>query len=545
MSKKLSYIFLLAVGIQLSLNAQVRILTIGDSTMADYDENINSGEKEQRGWAQMLPFFLKEGVELDNAARNGRSSKSFYLEYWEDLRETLKKDDYVIIQFGHNDEKNNGADTDENNIKERGTAPWGQYQRYLRKYITESREKGANPILATPVARRMFDGNVLAPKGRHSLTEHSGGNDSILNYSLAMKSVAREMNVPLIDMTTLSQKLVENFGSDKSAEIIYVETDKTHLKAMGAVLFSSLFVEDMMKQNILTDYFRHPSPILLSPDNYDFGDQPIGYSTVRTASLMGFNLDSSIENLELSVAPPFEIAQNRDGIFTNKMMIKFDQITTKIDHNIFTEHLYIRFTPLSSKKHNIPLFIYAKGLETACLSLEGKGIVLKKNTILALKCDPSKEKGIQSKYKTSLNLEGLTFKEREGEKVITTLSNTWDEQEIDMDARRYIEFSVKPDDEDIYISEISFDLGSIGGEHMYFTALGSRDRWFKQQETFAIMEKAHTHSPKNYVFKTMIKVPEKETFYLRIYPWYKSDKKTESKFLVLENVEIKAIKSKQ
>src|ERR1035437_735848 len=113
MIKKISILFAFLLGFSFtSLNAKIKIFTIGDSTMADYDTIKYSGDKEQRGWCQLFPKFLNDEVVLKNAARNGRSSKSFYYEIWKNLRNEIKKGDYVFIQFGHNDEKNKGLDTD-------------------------------------------------------------------------------------------------------------------------------------------------------------------------------------------------------------------------------------------------------------------------------------------------------------------------------------------------------------------------------------------------------------------------------------------------
>jgi len=243
--------------------AQVRILTIGDSTMADYDEEKRSGENEMRGWAQMLPTFVKDNVTVDNRAKNGRSSKSFYYEFWETLRETLKPGDYVFIQFGHNDEKADGLDTDPNDKKGRGTAAWGQYQEYLTRYVNESRERGAIPVLMTPVVRRLFDdNNNIIGKGLHSLTDIAP-DDSTMNYPLAMRSLARKLSVSLVDMTLLTEQLVKEYGAEKSKEVIYAKNDNTHLKAMGGVLFSELAVRDLLRQDILTDYLYIPEPLII------------------------------------------------------------------------------------------------------------------------------------------------------------------------------------------------------------------------------------------------------------------------------------------
>ncbi|MEI6554817.1 MAG: rhamnogalacturonan acetylesterase [Paludibacter sp.] len=228
---------------------KTRIFTIGDSTMADYDTLKYSGAKEQRGWCQMFPMFLSKDITLKNAAKNGRGSKTFYKEVWVNLRNELKPGDVVFIQFGHNDEKQNGLDTDEKDSTARGTAPWGLFQKYLKLYVKETREKGAMPVLFTPVVRRYFIGNVLTQKAQHNLSEVVG--DSTLNYVAAMKSVARELNVPIIDLTASTKKLVERYGSEKSKTVLYVNSDDTHLKKEGAYQFAKLAANELREKHII------------------------------------------------------------------------------------------------------------------------------------------------------------------------------------------------------------------------------------------------------------------------------------------------------
>lgn len=205
--------------------------------MANYDTVKFSGVNEQRGWCQLFPEFLKSDVEIINSARNGRSSKSFYYEVWTKLRNQLNPGDYVFIQFGHNDEKNNGLDTDENDTTARGTAPYGQYSFFLQKYAKEARDRGAIPILFTPVVRRYFENQHLTPKAMHNLSINSE-KDSSLNYVSAMKKVAVDLSVPLVDLTSSTQQLVETLGPEKSKEIVYVVNDDTHLKQEGARRFA-------------------------------------------------------------------------------------------------------------------------------------------------------------------------------------------------------------------------------------------------------------------------------------------------------------------
>lgn len=109
---KLRFIAAAAVAACTALCVQARkVHTIGDSTMATYDPNTTV----TRGWGQMFQQFFKGDVTVNNRAKNGASSKSFYKEsaYWQSVKKQIEPGDYVLIQFAHNDEKSNGCDGDE------------------------------------------------------------------------------------------------------------------------------------------------------------------------------------------------------------------------------------------------------------------------------------------------------------------------------------------------------------------------------------------------------------------------------------------------
>ena len=123
----------------------VNIFMIGDSTMA----NKLTAKEPERGWGQMFPLFFSEEVKIHNHAQNGRSTKSFIGEgRWKVVLDSLKPGDYVIIQFGHNDQKEDST---------RHTDPFKTFRANLEKYINETRAKGAFPILCTSIVRRKFD----------------------------------------------------------------------------------------------------------------------------------------------------------------------------------------------------------------------------------------------------------------------------------------------------------------------------------------------------------------------------------------------------
>ena len=127
----------------LTATAAVKVHTIGDSTMANYDEN----STDKRGWCQMLQqFFNADEVVVNNRGKSGASSKSFYLEsaYWKTVIAGVNEGDYVLIQFAHNDEKNGGLDGDDviahakengqstDGIDYRGTTASGTFKKYIR-----------------------------------------------------------------------------------------------------------------------------------------------------------------------------------------------------------------------------------------------------------------------------------------------------------------------------------------------------------------------------------------------------------------------------
>ena len=196
---------------------------IGDSTMAN--KPLIPANPE-RGWGQLLQMYFKDTVRVENYAQNGRSSKSFIAEgRWGKVISAIKPGDFVIIQFGHNDEKTNSV--------ERGTAPFGEFTTNLVRFIRESREHKATPILATPVARRKFDANG-------KLTDTHG------DYPQAMRAVAAAEKVPLLELTTATEKLLQQLGPESSKRLFdWIPAgefgsvskkleDDTHLNAYGA-----------------------------------------------------------------------------------------------------------------------------------------------------------------------------------------------------------------------------------------------------------------------------------------------------------------------
>ncbi len=229
------FLFLFALG---CARKPVDVYMIGDSTMA----NKPPKAEPEKGWGQILPLFFNKNVTIHNHARNGRSSKSFIDEgLWQIVQDSLKSGDYVFIQFGHNDQKSHDST--------RYTEPQTTYKMNLERYVQESRDKGANPILLTSVMRRRFDdeGKFYDTHGK---------------YPDVVRKVASEMSVPLIDMHRSSEKLIVSLGEKGSPKIfIFAEPgeyprfpdgkeDNTHFCKYGAIRIAELAAKSLKELNV-------------------------------------------------------------------------------------------------------------------------------------------------------------------------------------------------------------------------------------------------------------------------------------------------------
>lgn len=209
--------------------AKVRIVLIGDSTVADGS-----------GWGKAFGELLSSEAECINRARGGTSSKSFYDKgNWKQA--LAQKPDYVLIQFGHNDQPRKGPD--------RETDPKTTYREYLGRYIDEARAAGAKPILVTSMTRRTF-----GPDGKIQST--------LTPYVEAMKVVAADKKVPLVDLHARSIELAERLGREKVKAFgphdpqDPKKLDVTHLSAEGAAATVPLVVDELRKvEPALAKYF--------------------------------------------------------------------------------------------------------------------------------------------------------------------------------------------------------------------------------------------------------------------------------------------------
>ncbi|MEI6247998.1 MAG: rhamnogalacturonan acetylesterase [Verrucomicrobiota bacterium] len=234
-------------------NSTVRIFLAGDSTMTD------QANEPYVGWGQAFPLFIGERAVVANHAESGRALRSFQGEHRLDkILSQLRKDDFVLIQFGHNDQKEKGE----------GVGAFTTYAKRLRDYLDAIQAKGGKPVLVTAVARRRFD-----DKGQ--VTESLG------DFPEAVRRVAKERSVPLIDLNTSSKQVYQALGVEKSklallhfpAKTFPGQTDPlrddTHFSAYGAYEMARCVIEGIRQGVPELAAFLAPSVQPFDPSHPD------------------------------------------------------------------------------------------------------------------------------------------------------------------------------------------------------------------------------------------------------------------------------------
>ena len=216
------------------------IWIIGDSTVDDFTPPF-------RGWGWALPQYTAENVTVRNHALSGRSTRSFRDEgLFVPVQEGMQAGDLLLIQFGHNDEKDDPA---------RYTDPDSSYPEFLSWYCDEAIARGALPVLITPVSRRFWSdsGDLRYTHGE---------------YPDAVRKLALVRGLPLVDLKAASRALYLSLGAEKCAELFvqlakgehpkYPEghDDRTHFNAHGAQMIAALVAEGLKADERTAGYLK-------------------------------------------------------------------------------------------------------------------------------------------------------------------------------------------------------------------------------------------------------------------------------------------------
>ena len=210
------------------------VFLCGNSTVVDYD-----GEP-YASWGQMIPRFFNDKVCIANYAESGLSANTFIGgKRLEKALTQMKKGDYVLVEFGHNDQKQRGP----------GKGAYYSFAYYIKQFIDEARLKGAKPVLVTPTRRRQFDKNGKI-------------RDTHGDYPAAIREIANREKVPVVDLQEMTKILCEAMGVEESKHLythypantypgqVKELKDNTHFNTFGAYEVAKCVIEGLKQANL-------------------------------------------------------------------------------------------------------------------------------------------------------------------------------------------------------------------------------------------------------------------------------------------------------
>ena len=529
MNKKLTSLLLLVLSLCGILQVQaIKVHTIGDSTMQTYDESSTI----TRGWAQYFQQFF-QNVTINNRGKAGASSKSFYQEpaYWQSVKQQMQPGDYVLIQFAHNDEKNNGMDGDElkayyNKVGEtdkaaatdyRGTTPSGTYKDYLRKYVEETRAAGCHPVLVAPICRMYFSGNTIRRAGQHDLGDKFS--------KLTDTGVLENQKVPATD-----------HGS-------------THLSTIGATLIARQAATLLKAAGILVDNIVIPSDLSVSPAEADLGEGYKGQTMTKEISVNGFGLTPADGTVKISATAGLKVSLDKTTWA--------DQISIPYSEGTLVKNFYVQIE-LTATGSNEGIVTLIQGSKTIEIPVKATAISLEGGT--AVKAYWRLEKDDECQLTGPVTVVPQSFEGMYVQKYSSPNANTvwpewtgydatrktqrclivgdnWPEGEIDEVSTRYIQFGITAaKGTTLKIDNISMFVCGCGGNGMRCHINYSKEPNFANQHTLF----SPTSMPANNMLEVkdtpVISLDEGETLLVRVYPWYNG--KATGKTICLSDVTI-------
>lgn len=551
---------LLAAGMLVSTSMMaIKVHTIGDSTMATYSESTTV----TRGWGQMFQQFFTDAVTVNNRAKSGASSKSFYEEaaYWESVKKQIQPGDYVLIQFAHNDEKNDGMDGDEvkayyesigdqakaDATDYRGTTASGTYKEYLRKYVEETRALGATPVLVGAICRKYFTGSTIRRNGRHDLGDDFslltasgikegnkvGEDDHTYDYPYQMRLVADEMGVSYIDLTTATKELYESYGDAKANELLFDGDGSTHTSAMGATLIARLCAQLLQKQGILTEYINLTSDLSVNPSKADLGEAYKGQTVVKEFQISGFDLQPAEGNVTITASKGLQVSADGES-YSGSISMSY-----KEGNMIGTFYARCEFAEEGPINEVITV---TSGDKTITIPVTGTSIVLEGG--VPVQAYWRLEKDDECEVTGPMNTLGQSYSGMTLQKYSAPNTNTtwpewtgfdasrktqrnviegesWPAGEIDEVSTRYIEFAVQPaKGTTLKVDSMSMFVCGCGGNGMCCKIYYSKEENFANPVNIFEMKSMPANNMQYVCSMPVLSVNEGETLRIRVYPWY-------------------------
>ena len=552
---------LTALLLALIANVQAKkVHTLGDSTMAPYDENTTV----TRGWGMYFGNFLTNGWTSQNYARGGRDSRGGYNELWQTAKSKVEAGDYVIIQFGHNDEKFGGADNSElvtyynsigntdkaNEVKKdgRGTFPSTTYKEWLGKIVDEVKAAGAHPILVAPVCRSYFSSGKIRRNGRHDLGDNYTAivdgvlkeglsvpaTDHLMDYPYHMQQLAQEKQVPFIDLTTATAELYESYGDAKCHEFLFDGDGSTHFNTTGALLVARKCAELMKAQGILTEDITLPTDLSVSPAEADLGEAYKGQTLQKEFTLNGFGLQPESGTIKITAADGITLSLDKKEWST--------ELSVDYSASTLVKTFYAQLT-LTKDGEQGGIISVKQGDKTIEVPVKATAVVLEGGADVKLSWLLEKDDSyeligpatpiaetwegmkVQSynepKGGATTWPEGTAVTNRKTQRnVIDNANTTWPANEIDDNPGRYIDFGIKANQgTTLKLNNISLYVGGAGGNGMMCHIYYSTDN-FETRTTIYAPSKMVSNTMNEVSVQPVISLAPGQELHLRVYPWY-------------------------
>jgi len=545
MTKKVFLFLLMAALLTGGLGLQAKkVHTLGDSTMAPYDENATV----TRGWGMYFGNFLTNGWTSVNYAKGGRDSRGGYNELWQNAKNNVEAGDYVLIQFAHNDEKIGGADREEvynyyvskgmtaeaAALDTRGTTPSTTYKQWLGKIVDEVKAKGATPILVGAVCRSYFgsDGKIRR-NGRHDLgdsftvltsdglkeKQSVAADDHLMDYPYHMQQLATEKGVAYIDLTTATKDLYESYGDTKCHEQLFDGDGSTHFNTTGALLVARLCAQLMKEQGILADAISVPSDLSISPATADMGDGYKGQTALKELTLNGFSLTPADGTINITATDGIALSTDKTNWNTS--------LTISYKNGTLVQNFYARVILANAGQFN--------GTITATLGDKSVEVPLSINVIelgggdpftVAWPMVPSDDVTTTGDVTaTAATLTGLgKYGNVNGYGALIAPAGStgeWPNAGIDDDPGQYVQFAVTaPEGKKLDITNIAMKIKAQGGGSLQCHVYYSTDGFVNRKTIFA--SGVLTGTWNEISSEDVIKVDEGERLLIRVYPWSKN-----------------------
>jgi lysophospholipase L1-like esterase len=534
-----------------------KVHTLGDSTMANYDENATV----TRGWGMYFGNFLTNGWTSINYARGGRDSYGGYNELWQTAKKQVQQGDYVIITFAHNDEKNQGMDGYQlkayyesigdqaaaNAVDLRGSIPSTTYKENLGKIVDEALALGATPIICSPVCRSYFSGSTIRRNGRHDLgdsykilTEKGpvdgpklAADDHTMDYAYHSQQLAQEKGVPFIDLTNATKTLYLKYGNQSKCEAALFDGEgSTHFNTTGALLVARECARLMKAQGILADDIVIPTDLSVSPATGDLGEAYKGQTLQKEFTINGFGLKPDEGSVTISATDGIELS------FDKKEWSQAISVSYSSGTLIKTFYAQMTLTEDGTSTGTVTISQENKTIEipvtATAIVLEGGTEV---NAYWRLEKDDSyvltgpanviaeSWTGMYVQRYSNPNANttwpdwtGFDASRKTQRNLLT--GDAWPADEIDDNPGRYIEWGIAPTEGmTLSIDEISLFVCGCGGNGMCSHIYYSTDN-FQTRTTIFEMKKMPANNMQYVKAQPVIKLEEGQKLLVRVYPWY-------------------------